>query len=90
MIHPIVAQIVDKLHVTTTNRDAIRAIYHGLNSEGQRHYHRSIRYRWYRQAIARHQHNRMTYAFVLSFTSERGNHAKAQQTKLSDTVSKGC
>jgi len=66
-VHPIVAQIVDRQHVSRSNRAVIRAVVNGL-----KHGHdtwmgipRKDRRKYMRQAIYQHGANFTLYAYVM-------------------------
>jgi hypothetical protein len=65
MNNPIVNQIIDRQHVSLSNRGIIRAIYHGLSNLGREKEYRLTRKNFYRQALKRHADNKRLYFFVM-------------------------
>lgn len=65
-IHPIIAQIVDRQHVSATPRQVIRAVFKGLSKEGQSSSQRRQRKVWYRQALRAHAANGKLYGQMMA------------------------
>ena len=66
MSDPIVNQVVDRQHVSTTPRQIIEKVYSALSQKGRAAEHRDLRKTLYRDAIERHKANRKLYSDVIS------------------------
>ena len=65
-IHPIVRQIVNRLHVNESDVTVIRAIRNGLSPTGRALKNREARKELYRQAIVQQFRNKREYIEVMS------------------------
>ena len=63
---PIVAQVVNRLHVGTPPRDVIAYVRSRLSDEGRSPARRDARKEIYRQALEQHRINREDYAWVMA------------------------
>lgn len=86
-IHPIVSQIVNRLHVSSTDIDVIRAIRNGLSEEGKRPDNREARKEFYRQGIVQNFRNRREYIYVMQrmdYRPKEGTNLKAWNDNYDD------
>jgi len=65
MAHPIVRQIVDRLHVSATDAEAVEAVRGGMIEGAWDKLDAATRAQLTRDAVAVHQANRKQYAWVM-------------------------
>ena len=60
-----IGNIVDRLHVSASPRDVIRAVRKSLRAPALRRVNRVVRHQYYRAALARHRYNQDTYVLLM-------------------------
>ena len=65
MVHPIIAQIVDRQHVGQSNRSVIQAVVKGFKKRAWKKMPRADRRQVMRQAIYQHSENLAIYRHVM-------------------------
>jgi len=63
-VHPIIRQIVDRLHVGMSDREVLRVVRSKFDRRFLDLDHKTWRRTAYRDALAQHNHNRDIYRFV--------------------------
>lgn len=65
-VNPVVAQVVNRLHVSASDREVIRAVWQAFSEAARGREFRLDRKGFYRAALEQHRRNRELYGFVMT------------------------